>query len=455
MTNMRRSTADSSLGRPFRAARTSNWIDVLARTAFTGFLFLIFVGLEPFAPRDSVAAALLTSGEGDTVRQVTYLISFVVVVGMAFATRGQEIIRAFPLPLAIVLVWCLISASWAVDPGIAVRRLALTAILATCVVAGVEMLGTEKSLKALKFVMTTVLIVNCISIFILPQAVHLPGELEDELAGNWRGLHYHKNIAGPIAALSGLLFLHSALVTHRWRDRFLFIAAIVFLVGTQSKTAIGFFGLSLIISSIYRFVARTQVGRQFFRFIFIAVLVVLTILWFAAYETIADFMSDPTRLTGRVAIWNVAFEYLQNHWLLGAGFGSFWQVGEASPALLTTSEKWLQIVPHSHSGYIETLVTTGVIGLLLSIFAFIVVPLKQVLDPTHGDTELKSLMLAFITFIIFANLLETIFLNRDLPEWMVFLMALTIMHRITVRNTTAAKTSGLGERSRDRASSFE
>jgi exopolysaccharide production protein ExoQ len=372
----------------------------------------------------------LASGEGDPFRQVIFIVSFIIVVGLAFILRGQAILRAFPIPLVIVLLWCLLSVTWAIAPGIALRRSMLTIILIASVLAGVETLGPQRTLQSLKFVLATVLIVSCISIFIIPQAVHLPDELESELAGNWRGLHHHKNVAGPISALTALLFFHSALATRRWRDWLLFIAAVVFMIGAQSKTAIGFFGVSFVISVVYRFMSRSKGGARLFRFIFIALLVMSTVAWLAAYDVIAELMSDPTSLTGRVAIWQTAFDYLQDHWLLGAGFGSFWQVGEVSPALAVASQKWIQLTPHSHNGYIEILVTTGVFGLLLAVIAFVVIPIKQVLDLGHRNNEFKPLLLALFCFIIFSNLLETVFLNRDSPEWMMFLIALAIMHRL-------------------------
>lgn len=441
MRSMQQSMADNSFSPPFATAKPSFWSELLAPGAFGGFLLIVFVGLEPFALRDNVQAALMTSGEGDLARQVIYITAFLIVVGTALSYRGQKVFLAFPILLVIVLLWCLLSISWAIDPGIATRRLMLTIIIISCVMCSVDMLGTQRSLQVLRFVLATILIVNCVSILVLPQAVHLPGEFEGELAGNWRGLHYHKNIAGPVAALTALLFYHHALATRRWYNWLLFIAAVVFLYGTQSKTAIGFFGASIVFATAYRLLARTDMGRHLFICLIVGVLLLAAMETVAEYETIVDMMDDPRAFTGRVAIWQTMFAYLRENWIFGAGFGSFWQIGDASPALSVASEKWVQIVPHSHSGYLEMLVTTGIFGLILSIIAFFIIPTMQLLRRSDGDIGLKSLLLSVVLFVVLTNLLETIFLNRDRPEWVIYLIFFAILHQMFSKRARTATPS--------------
>jgi exopolysaccharide production protein ExoQ len=420
--------ADSSFLRRLDIARPSHGSDWVAQTAFGAFLYLVFVGLTPFALQN-LSEEMAPNPEGDLARQICYIACFVVIVGLAFAYRRQMVLKAVPIPLAFVLVWCLTSVGWSVNSGISLRRLILGVIIVTCVMCGVDTLGTQRTLRVLRFVLATIIIADCVSLLLVPQAVHLPDELEAELAGNWRGMHGHKNIAGPIAALSGMLFLHFALVTRRWRDWLLFVAASAFLAGTFSKTAIGFYVMSIVIAMIYRKMCRTETGRQLFRYVFAALLVFAAVGWMFAYETITDLLSDPTGFTGRVAIWQTVFDYLRDHWLLGAGFGTFWQVGDESPAQVVNPANWIPLVPHSHNGYLEILATTGVVGMFLCSIAFIANPVKQLLDSRIRDVELQSLMLALFIFIVFSNLLETVFLNRGRPEWVIFLIVLALLHQ--------------------------
>jgi exopolysaccharide production protein ExoQ len=431
--------ADNSIGRPLYTARQSKWADLSAQFAFAGVLFLVFVGLQPFASRDNIGDFLLASGEGDLPRQISYILAFIIVVGLAYSFRGKKALKAIPISFAIVLLWCLLSVTWAIEPGIALRRLLLTIIVVSCVMCSVDVLGTQRSLQTLWFVLAIVLIVSCVSLLFVPQAVHLPFELEGELAGDWRGLYYHKNIAGPATALSALLFYHYGLATRRWIDWLLFATSVIFLIGTHSKSAIGFFLASIVISTTYRQMYRTEMGRLLFRFLLVAVLLTATFAWIVAYDTIADLMTDPNSFTGRVAIWQTVFAYLQDHWLLGAGYSSFWQIGEASPALSIAYESWVGMAAHSHNGYVEILVTTGVIGLFLAVAVFVILPVKQLLGSNTHDVDLKSLLFALVFFVVFENLLENIFLDRDRPEWVIFLIVLAILHQMAATKGRTAK----------------
>lgn len=418
------STADRSFSAPLRAAAHENRLDLVVQIAFTGFLYFVSVGLQPFSVTDAVQA----STQGNPIRQAAYVFFFIVIVGTALLTRGRSVLLAFPKSLVVLLAWCLISATWAVDPGVAARRVMLAVVLTSCVMTAVATLGPRRSFQALKLVLATVILIDLLSVVVVPEAVHLPGEPEAQLTGNWRGLHNHKNVAGSVAALAALLFFHHGLASRRWRDWLLFLASVIFLAGTQSKASIGFFLASLMVSATYRFVGRTRRGQSNFRLVFIGALLLSTLFWSAAYEAMVELMSDPRQLTGRVAVWQVVFAYLRDHWLLGAGFGSFWQVGAASPALSVAPEKWFQFVPHSHNGYLEVLVTTGAIGLALSLIAFVFVPVKKILDPRQGTVDLKATLLSFLCFLILLNCLESIYLNRESPPWVVFLMVLAALH---------------------------
>jgi len=47
-------------------------------------------------------------------------------------------------------------------------------------------------------------------------AIHLPGEQDPALVGNWRGLYFHKNIAGAVSAITAIVFFFSWLRSKHW-----------------------------------------------------------------------------------------------------------------------------------------------------------------------------------------------------------------------------------------------
>lgn len=422
--------AGSTLIGPLNATNQRHWAELCAQVAFTGFLFLIFVGLEPFALHDGLEGDVNLTGGGDTARQIIYLTACVIIVGLALRLRGERVLNSFPLTLVVLLTWCLVSVSWAIETGISARRLILTIILVASVFCGVDMLGTRRALLSLRLVLIVLMIVNLVSVFIVPQAVHLAYEVEADLTGNWRGLHPHKNIAGPIAALAALLFYHYGLTTRRKLDWVLFLVSVIFLYGTQCKTALGFLVVSVLLSTLFRIMGETGLGQRVFRVLFAGALVGVMILLFFAYDEVEDVLSDPEAFTGRMAAWQTVVNYLRDNWILGSGFGSFWQIGDLSPVNSVAAAKWVLMVAHSHNGYLEIFVATGIVGFCIGFVTLVIIPFVTILNPNHNDIQLQSLLLSFLLFIILANFLESIFLDRDHPEWVVYLIVLAIMHRM-------------------------
>lgn len=184
-----------------------------AELSFLAFLLLIFVGLSPFAIRDPAALAAGESGAngaGDAMRQLCYAGVFALIVFAAWREQGLRVVAAVPPVLALLLAWCLLSAAWSPETAVTLRRAALESVIVLSTALSVSSLGIARSLQLLRGVLALVLIVNWLSIPLIHQAVHLPGEIDPNLVGDWRGLYFHKNIAGSVSAITAIVFLFSA-----------------------------------------------------------------------------------------------------------------------------------------------------------------------------------------------------------------------------------------------------
>src|ERR1700731_2038307 len=190
---------------PVRWQTAARWN--LADSAFVLLLLIVFVGLSPFVSRDPVAlAAGGSSSGGDLMRQIAYSGAFLFIGFSALRAKGFVVLRSIPMPLALLLVWCLLSAIWAPAPDVAFRHAMLETVIVVSAILGVATLGAERSLSLLRGVLVCVLVVNWLSIPFIPNAVHLPGEIDPQLVGDWRGLYFHKNIAGSVSAIIAMLF---------------------------------------------------------------------------------------------------------------------------------------------------------------------------------------------------------------------------------------------------------
>jgi O-antigen ligase len=405
--------------------------DWLIDAAFVGLLLLAFVGVQPFALRnpatDLQMGPYTATGGGDWVRQLFYVLLFVSVGAAAVFRRGFALIKAIPPMILMTLLWCAVTALWATAPDVAVRRAGLAIVVAISAFLCVDTIGAERSFKIWWFVLAGVLIVNWLSIPLVHQSVHLPGEQDSGLVGDWRGLYFHKNIAGAVCAVSALVFGFSALKSKRWIDVALCLAAIGFTVMTKSKTSLGLLFIAFALGLTYRFAWRRDIDR-----VIAGIAALLFIVLFAAFlaidaDALARMLEDPTEFTGRAAIWQAELAFIADHPLLGSGFGTFADSGTLSPLHNYVAGSWVEQVAHGHSGYLQLLVTIGGIGFVLTLLACVAAPLRQFWTLRGGDLNRIAMLFAIFVFIVLHNFLESDFLEGDSPAWMSFLLMLAFL----------------------------
>src|SRR6185437_2070979 len=96
----------------------------LVEAGFVITMLLVIVGLTPFDTRTAAALAArdAASASGDTLRQVVYLATFGMILYGALRKNGALAVRAIPLSIVILLVWCAATALWTAEPDVVMRR---------------------------------------------------------------------------------------------------------------------------------------------------------------------------------------------------------------------------------------------------------------------------------------------------------------------------------------------
>ena len=401
----------------------------LAEIAYFAFLLLIFVGLQPFAIRDDTAltGAQAATGAGDALRQLAFASIFGTIVFASVREKGYRAFAALPPVLALLLLWCLISSVWSPEPGISFRRAVLEAVIVLSAMMSASALGRARSFEILGLVLAGVLVVNWCSIFVIHQAVHLSGDPEPQLVGDWRGLYFHKNIAGAVAAVSAIIFFFAAWDRQRWLNIALCIAAIGFAVMTRSKSSLALLPVALAIGTIYRIAWHSTLDR-----LIVAVLVAIAAGTAAAFllidhTAIAHVFSDPSEFTGRAEIWQAELSFIRDHPWLGAGFGSFADTGNLSPLHDYVGGDWVNGVAHGHNAYLQLFVTIGGVGFCLALVGLVIMPLIAFVRENSGRVGEMAMPFAIFVFIVLHNLLESDFLEGDGPAWVAFLVVLAAL----------------------------
>ncbi len=193
------------------------------------------------------------TGSGDSVRQILnvgiFLIAFVR-LGVGRDLRQMML----PASLGVLLMWCWASALWALDPSIALRRLALLTIILLTIRMCVQQAGFDRTTAALRYMLLGTIALCFISIAVLPSAIHRATDtIDTDLVGDWRGILYHKNFAGAVCgiAIVQLAFAGRAV---GWKLRWSGLAAAAyFLYRTKSKTSMGILAVGLAAGALYYF----------------------------------------------------------------------------------------------------------------------------------------------------------------------------------------------------------
>ncbi|HUO89986.1 MAG TPA: O-antigen ligase family protein [Rhizomicrobium sp.] len=410
----------------------------IAEAGFVLLLLLTLVGLTPFDARNpaAIAARDAASAAGDLVRQVTFLGTFLLIAFAAVRIRGIAILRAVPPMLGVLLAWCLLSALWSSEPEIVARRGVLAAIFVMSMLFAVDTLGTTRTLALWRWVLAAIIVADIASVFLVHQAVHLPDDVEPGLAGAWRGLHSHKNAAGAVAATATMVFFFFALESRRRSDTLLCLASLFFLVMTRSKSSLGLLPVALVAGGLYRFAWRNTLDRAIAGIVALLALLAAAVLVTTQWDMLARFLEDPQQFTGRAAIWAAELDYIRDHPLLGAGFGSFGNTGVRSPIYHYVGPGWVSQIGEGHSGYLEMIVTIGGIGFLIGMLALVVLPFLQFWRPERRDANFNALLFALFAFDILHNFMESDFITVTSVQWGLLLMVIALL-RVSQREMRA------------------
>jgi O-antigen ligase len=377
----------------------------VANVTFGFFLWLVLIGTAPlqeWAFRSAI-------GAGDTINQVLYIgILLVLLLASGMPSRGE--LFCLPTALTVLLAYCFVSVLWAIAPLISLRRITQTAIAIWVTFRLVNDLGPARTLRMLRVAMAALLVINFLVVFFTPYGVHSEvfGEASS-VVGDWRGIIPHKNVTGAACSLTILLFLFDNRQFPKIVSALVIAGSIVFLYYTNSRTS-----EVILVPAIALGYAIRPYSANYRTTLVIILLIIAALLLEALSANIrflADIFNDPGSLTGRGAIWPLLIEYASEHPWTGAGFGSFWLIGDDSP-IWTLTTGWVAIyAPHGHNGFLDLLVTIGVPGLVLAIVALAIWPLLRLLLSLSINKSRRSLLLALITFCLGHNLTESSLLN--------------------------------------------
>lgn len=374
--------------------------------AFAALMLLTMLG--PMMTYESTGA----SGAGNLIRQGGYLAIALLTVFAIHAETKLSRLDAIPWPMLLALGWCWISLFWAIEPSISLRRIILTTLVIWSLFALVRAMGVDRTLLLVRIALVLTLLANYVAVYFDPMVgIHMVEEPGDGgLMGDWRGYMAHKNMAGLITAMCVLFFLFHRGNMPRYIQLPVLAAAIFFLAMTSSRTSVAVCAAAAVMGLMFT--------RYNFRYRGLAFTVLLGLVIAAAVvqnvyqDPFLRTLNDPTAFTGRTVIWDALLRYYRDNPLLGSGYGSFWNVGPASP-MNRYGTDWLINVQQAHNGFLDLLIQVGPVGLGLVVFATMVMPIIKLLTARQVEGSMGGLLFAVLVFCIGHNATETTLFDRD------------------------------------------
>jgi O-antigen ligase len=132
--------------------------------------------------------------------------------------------------------------------------------------------------------------------------------------------------------------------------------------------------------------------------------------------------------TGRADIWSFAVQSLRLRLATGYGFAAFW--GTDVIRNLPEGKEWAELASHSHNGYLDTALATGLPGLALLVAVLVIAPLRNVQRAEGGGNggPLLLLLTRIWLFGLYLSSLESFFFDGADPLWFTFLLAVFGLH---------------------------
>ncbi len=256
-------------------------------------------------------------------------------------------------------------------------------------------------------------------------------------AGTWQGVYGHKNILARIMLLSTIAFFlfSPSNRRHRWLVWGCYVLSIILIVGSTSKTALIIFMTVLALLPLYRALRWNYTLVVPF---FITVILVSggfsILLLGSAEDILAAFERDLT-LTGRTDLWMAVLEKIGERPWLGYGYGGFWLGLNGESVDVWNAVLWQP--PHSHNGFLDLWLDLGLLGLSVFAFSFIAVCLRSVAWLRQNHTSEGLWPLAYLTFLLLANLTESSLLRQNLL-WILY-VSITLSTYKNCENLAGAK----------------
>lgn len=354
-----------------RSPTTYAWLEALVVGMVLAFpLFGTFMPIETYLqPINFAPLSGQTRMEKFDFSHIVFLVVSALAVYLVLVNfRGM--LRAARLSPLLILLLALIAASvlWSANPDIALRRVLRLLVFGTF---GFY-LFVKYDVKEFTRFITRVLAVQAFASFaILILRPDLAFSSLNTYHDAVRGANLEKNSLGEVMSFTVLCSGYSffAGLNSRKFSFIVLMGSIVLVILSRSTTS-RLVVLAIIPIALFCWLARKRnPGWGIVASMIAVVGVASLILIFLNIDDFLKIVGKSTTLTGRTDVWHAVVEAIRQRPFLGYGY-AFWTI-----ASTTRNNIWMEVgwsPPHAHSGWLDSMLQLGVVGLLITVALFAV-----------------------------------------------------------------------------------
>jgi len=311
------------------------------------------------------------------------------------------------VPGALLVLLCLFSMFWALNPGYALYNATQFAVYYLCLIIIARIVDLRSLIIGLAIGFFIVMLVNLTSNNFM--IVYATGERA------LTGVVGNKNVVGHLAAVAALIGFCLLVWDKNFKLKpaylLLFLLSLLCLYLSKSATSIIAAALTMGACVAMHFVCKLPSGLRILSmaicaFAAISVYVALIGSGMNVFEEILALFNKNPNLTGRTWLWSEGIERFKESFWGGYGYKTFWVPGNSYAQFYWDAFSYEGTKGfHFHNLFIETAVELGIVGLVLMVFLTVSALARIIyLVSKHG----MDLNLAFAMSMIVLQLIRSI-----------------------------------------------
>jgi exopolysaccharide production protein ExoQ len=335
---------------------------------------------------------------------------------VSHAGMARLLVRFLNPFLLLFVVLALCSVIWSIAPDVTIRR--CIRVVAMLFVALALMLGgwhPRRFQEVVRPAITAILFGSIIFGLASPElAIHW--DKSPELRGAWHGLANHKNSFGALSCIGVILWANAFFAREVGRLWAIVGTAIAVtcLVLSRSTTSMVTATFAVILLAMIQSMPRGL--KPYMPYLIVLFVGALTLYSLVSLRLMpgADLLLKPiahlagkdVSFTGRTEIWNVIYEHISYHPLLGTGYAAYWVGPIVGSHSYTMLERVMFYPGSAHNGYLDVVNDLGFAGLLVLI-GYLIVYVRQCIQLSRFDHGQGALFLALFLQQAVTNLSES------------------------------------------------